>query len=156
MSTIEKKVDALVQLFLCETPEEKEAIIKSLREMVGKAEFTTPATPVNYHDKVTKALLEIGLPDHIKGHKYSAYAIEYVINNPKSIEQVTCVIYPEVAKKFETTASRVERAIRHAIEVSWDRASLDALNKYFGNTVSPSKGKPTNSEFLARMANELR
>lgn len=155
MTTLEKKVDALVHLSLCETPEEKEAVLKSLREMMGKSEPGT-ATPVSNHDKAVKALLELGTPDHIKGHRYLVHAIVLVIEHPEYIEQVTSVLYPEVAKKFDTTASRVERAIRHAVETTWGRADLEAVLKYFGGTIHPARGKPTNSEFLSRMANALR
>jgi len=153
MNTMEKKVDALINLCLCEDPVEKEFLRKSLREMVEEPEAPTS---VDYHDKVVKALLELGTPDHIKGHRYLLHIIEMVIKNPEIHEQVTKVLYPETAKVFNTTPSRVERAVRHAIEVTWDRGDVDVLTKYFGNTINIHKGKPTNSEFFSRMANALR
>ena len=153
MNTLEKKIDALVRLSLCEDADEKEVIRKSLRDMMAESE--TPTT-VSTHDKVMNALLELGTPDHIKGHKYLICAVEMAIENPEVTEMMTKVLYPEVAKKYRTTASRTERAIRHAIEVTWDRGEYEVLAKYFGNTVSPRKGKPTNSEFISRMANALK
>lgn len=102
---------------------------------------------------VTGIIHEIGVPAHIKG--YHREAIIIAVENMEVINAVTKVLYPEVAKRFNTTASRVERAIRHAIEVAWDRGDLDVLQKYFGYTVSNVKGKPTNSEFIAMIADRL-
>ncbi|MBR5534420.1 MAG: sporulation transcription factor Spo0A, partial [Ruminiclostridium sp.] len=98
---------------------------------------------------VTAIIHEIGVPAHIKGYQYLREAIIMTVEDMEVINAVTKILYPEVARKFGTTASRVERAIRHAIEVAWDRGDLDTLQKYFGFTVSNSKGKPTNSEFIA-------
>lgn len=111
---------------------------------------------VDHPTKVKRAMLELGVPDNIKGHRYLAYSLELVINDPEYIEQVTSILYPKIAEKFNTTPSRVERAIRHAIENTWDRILPETCDKYFGGTISPFKGKPTNSEFIARMANALR
>ena len=94
-------------------------------------------------------------PAHIKGYQYLREAIVMTVENMEVINAVTKVLYPEVAKRFNTTASRVERAIRHAIEVAWDRGDLETLQKYFGYTVSNAKGKPTNSEFIAMIADRL-
>ena len=105
--------------------------------------------------EVTAILHEVGVPAHIKGYQYVREAIIIVVQNMDAINAVTKVLYPEVAKRFNTTPSRVERAIRHAIEVAWDRGDLDTLQKYFGFTVSNSKGKPTNSEFIAMIADRL-
>ena len=104
---------------------------------------------------VTGIIHEIGVPAHIKGYQYLREAIIIAVENMEVINAVTKVLYPEVAKRFNTTASRVERAIRHAIEVAWDRGDLDVLQKYFGYTVSNVKGKPTNSEFIAMIADRL-
>ena len=104
---------------------------------------------------VTAIIHEIGVPAHIKGYQYLREAIMMTVENMEVINAVTKILYPEVARKFGTTASRVERAIRHAIEVAWDRGDLDTLQKYFGFTVSNSKGKPTNSEFIAMIADRL-
>lgn len=95
------------------------------------------------------------LPAHIKGYQYLREAIIIAVGDMDVINAVTKILYPEVAKRFGTTASRVERAIRHAIEVAWDRGDLETLQKYFGYTVSNAKGKPTNSEFIAMIADKL-
>ncbi|MGI6028192.1 MAG: sporulation transcription factor Spo0A [Candidatus Heteroscillospira sp.] len=104
---------------------------------------------------VTEVIHEIGVPAHIKGYQYLREAIILAINDMEVINAVTKVLYPAVAKKFGTTPSRVERAIRHAIEVAWDRGDLETLQKFFGYTVSNIKGKPTNSEFIAMIADCL-
>ena len=106
-------------------------------------------------NRVTNLLHEIGIPAHIKGYQYLREAIILTINDMDAINAVTKVLYPEVAKKFSTTPSRVERAIRHAIEVAWDRGDVETLQKFFGYTVSGIKGKPTNSEFIAMIADCL-
>ena len=104
---------------------------------------------------VTDIIHEIGVPAHIKGYQYLREAICITVNDMDAINAVTKVLYPAVAKKFATTPSRVERAIRHAIEVAWDRGDLETLQKFFGYTVSNIKGKPTNSEFIAMIADYL-
>ena len=106
--------------------------------------------------QVTKIIHQIGVPAHIKGYQYLRTAIIMTINNPDVINSVTKVLYPTVAKTYGTTSSRVERAIRHAIEVAWDRGDLDVLNSFFGYTVQNSRGKPTNSEFIAMISDNLR
>ena len=104
---------------------------------------------------VTEIIHEIGVPAHIKGYQYLREAIILTINDMDAINAVTKVLYPEVARKFGTTPSRVERAIRHAIEVAWDRGDVETLQKFFGYTVSGIKGKPTNSEFIAMISDHL-
>ncbi len=106
--------------------------------------------------QVTKIIHKIGVPAHIKGYQYLRSAILMTIQDNDIINSVTKVLYPSVAKKYSTTTSRVERAIRHAIEVAWDRGDIDTLNAYFGYTVQTSRGKPTNSEFIAMIADNLR
>ena len=105
--------------------------------------------------QITSIIHEIGVPAHIKGYQYLREAIGLAVEDMDVINAVTKVLYPAVAKKFSTTASRVERAIRHAIEVAWDRGDLETLQKYFGYTVSNAKGKPTNSEFIAMIADRI-
>lgn len=105
---------------------------------------------------VTKAIHEIGVPAHIKGYQYLREAIIMSVEDMDVINYITKLLYPEIAKKYNTTSSRVERAIRHAIEVAWDRGDIDVLNKVFGYTVNNSRGKPTNSEFIAMIADTLR
>lgn len=106
--------------------------------------------------KVTEILHDIGVPAHIKGYNYLRDSIIMSVEHPDIINAVTKQLYPGVAKKYETTSSRVERAIRHAIEVAWDRGDVDVLNSYFGYTIHNDRGKPTNSEFIAMIADKLR
>ena len=115
---------------------------------------TRPGEP-DLESTVTEVIHEIGVPAHIKGYQYLREAIILTINDMEIINAVTKVLYPAVAKKYGTTPSRVERAIRHAIEVAWDRGDLETLQKFFGYTVSNIKGKPTNSEFIAMIADCL-
>ena len=110
----------------------------------------------NLEAQVTGIIHKIGVPAHIKGYQYLRTAIIMTIENNDLINAVTKVLYPTVAKKYQTTSSRVERAIRHAIEVAWDRGDLDTLNSYFGYTIQNERGKPTNSEFIAMIADNLR
>jgi len=104
---------------------------------------------------VTSVIHEIGVPAHIKGYQYLREAIKIAVNDMEVINAITKVLYPQVAKTFSTTPSRVERAIRHAIEVAWDRGDIEVLQSFFGYTVSNAKGKPTNSEFIALIADRL-
>lgn len=105
---------------------------------------------------VTAMIHEVGVPAHIKGYSYLRVAIMLVLEDRQLIESITKLLYPTVAKKFNTSASRVERAIRHAIEVAWNRGDTDTLNSIFGFTINQSKGKPTNSEFIAMISDKLR
>ena len=106
--------------------------------------------------QVTRIIHQVGIPAHIKGYQYLRSAIMMVVKDNRIINEVTKTLYPSVAKEFFTTSSRVERAIRHAIEVAWDRGDVDMLNAFFGYTVQNNKGKPTNSEFIAMIADNLR
>jgi len=105
---------------------------------------------------VTDIIHQIGVPAHIKGYHYLREAILLSIKNSEIVNSVTKLLYPTVAKTYSTTASRVERAIRHAIEVAWDRGDIDVLNSYFGYTIQNDRGKPTNSEFIAMISDKLR
>ncbi len=106
--------------------------------------------------QVTRIIHQIGVPAHIKGYQYLRCAILMAISDGEIINSVTKALYPSVAKKYRTTSSRVERAIRHAIEVAWDRGDVETLNSYFGYTIQNNRGKPTNSEFIAMIADNLR
>lgn len=105
---------------------------------------------------VTKLMKELGIPGHLKGYEYIRTAIKMVIEDPSLINAITTRLYPNVAKKYQTTSSRVERAIRTAIEVSWARASIQKTEEIFGYTVSEDKGRPTNCEYIAMLVDELR
>ena len=110
----------------------------------------------NLEALVTNIIHEIGVPADIKGYQYLREAIMMVVNDIDIINQITKQLYPDIARKFKTTPSRVERAIRHAIEVAWGRGQTDVVESIFGYTVSAAKGKPTNSEFIAMIADKLR
>lgn len=105
---------------------------------------------------VTEMIHEIGVPAHIKGYQYLREAIMMSVNDIEMLSSITKVLYPTIAEKFETTPSRVERAIRHAIEVAWNRGRMETLNALFGYTISTGKGKPTNSEFIALITDKIR
>ena len=105
---------------------------------------------------VTEIIHQLGVPAHIKGYHYLREAVLSSLDDKELLESVTKMLYPTVAKRFDTTSSRVERAIRHAIEIAWDRGNLDTLNSFFGYTVNTCKGKPTNSEFIALITDKLR
>lgn len=129
------------------------AVVERVRQLRGSKPQRRSSQ--NLETQVTAIIHEIGVPAHIKGYQYLREAILIAVDNMDVINAVTKVLYPEVAKRYGTTASRVERAIRHAIEVAWDRGDIETLQKYFGYTVSNSKGKPTNSEFIAMIADRL-
>src|SRR4051812_18899741 len=116
----------------------------------------TENKPRNLDASITSIIHEIGVPAHIKGYLYLREAISMVYNDIELLGSITKVLYPDIAKKYNTTASRVERAIRHAIEVAWSRGNIDSISSLFGYTVSMSKAKPTNSEFIAMVADKLR
>jgi len=111
---------------------------------------------MDLESEITNIIHEIGVPAHIKGYMYLREAITLVVNDIELLSAVTKELYPAIAKKYNTTASRVERAIRHAIEVAWSRGQVDTINKLFGYTIHNEKGKPTNSEFIAMVADKLR
>ena len=132
------------------------AVVERVRQMVtGVRPAEEDTRGQGLESTVTAIIHESGVPAHIKGYQYLREAIMITVEDMDVINAVTKVLYPEVAKRFGTTASRVERAIRHAIEVAWDRGDLETLQKYFGYTVSNAKGKPTNSEFIAMIADRL-
>lgn len=159
-------------------PFDMDIFIKRIREMFNTQTLTTnsvnrqPATsqssilsntssisynePVDLETEITTIIHEIGVPAHIKGYMYLREAITMVVNDMELLSAVTKELYPSIAKKYNTTASRVERAIRHAMEVAWGRGQIEAINKLFGYTVHNDKGKPTNSEFIAIIADKLR
>ena len=105
---------------------------------------------------ISGIMRQIGVPAHIKGYQYLRQAIMLTVKDPELMHAVTKILYPTVAKQNKTTSSRVERAIRHAIEVAWDRGDVDVLSSYFGSTIQNSRGKPTNSEFIAMISDKLR
>ncbi len=133
-----------------------EMILKKRNSEQNPAQTADDSLPADIESHVTKIIHQIGVPAHIKGYQYLRTAILMTVRDSDIINSVTKVLYPSVAKKYQTTTSRVERAIRHAIEVAWDRGDIDTLNSYFGYTIQNNRGKPTNSEFIAMIADNLR
>lgn len=137
----------------------KDSIMELLGRLgKGKSSDTNEVQQTNDNtltSQITSVIHEIGVPAHIMGYRYLKDAISLAITDPDSITAITKIIYPEVASKNHTTPSRVERAIRHAIEVAWSRGNMDVLNHFFGYTVSADSGRPTNSEFIALVADYI-
>ena len=152
MSILEKKVEAMMQLCVAENERDKEKIREEIRYYLMQRQRDS----MDPEQEIRRILLELGAPDHLVGHPYVIRAILLVISDRLYINSITFGLYPHLAVEFDTTPARVERAIRHLIEVTWARGDLDILEKYFGNTVSAGRGKPTNGEFIARMANVVK
>lgn len=151
-------------------PFDMEVLASRIRQLVGQQHITTGNMTVstnksnvvpmakgkNLDANITSIIHEIGVPAHIKGYQYLREAITMVYNNIEILGAITKTLYPAIAEKFKTTPSRVERAIRHAIEVAWTRGNIDSISHLFGYTINISKSKPTNSEFIAMVADKLR
>lgn len=140
-------------------PYEFQSISMRIHQLAGIGFL--PAPPINntvggYEVEVTSILHQMGVPAHIKGYQYLRDAIVFVAEDVNLLGAVTKELYPMIAEKYNTTASRVERAIRHGIELAWDRGNIELMNKYFGYTIDVERGKPTNSEFIAMIADKLR
>ena len=151
--TVARAMEMGVYFFLPK-PVNEDSLLDLMRQAAAPEQEEDPFAPA-LEGMVTAIIHEIGVPAHIKGYQYLREAIMIAVNDMDVINAVTKVLYPEVAKRFCTTPSRVERAIRHAIEVAWDRGDIETLQKYFGYTVNSAKGKPTNSEFIAMIADRL-
>jgi two-component system response regulator (stage 0 sporulation protein A) len=163
-----KAVDLGASYFILK-PFDMENLANHIRQVSGKSNpvlrksspttyrtMQTEQKPKNLDASITSIIHEIGVPAHIKGYMYLREAISMVYNDIELLGSITKVLYPDIAKKYNTTASRVERAIRHAIEVAWSRGNIDSISSLFGYTVSMTKAKPTNSEFIAMVADKLR
>lgn len=129
--------------------------IRQLMDTSGPATIINPKTG-NMEVEITKVIHQMGVPAHVKGYQYLRDAILFVTDEVNLMGAVTKELYPMIAEKYNTTASRVERAIRHAIELAWDRGNVELMNKYFGYTINIERGKPTNSEFIAMVADKMR
>lgn len=151
MTTLEKKVDAMSRMLLGITDEDRSKARRELCDLLDN-----PAPPQDKEAIIYEMLKDIGIPCSNLGHGYLVGAILMVADEPNLLNNITFGLYPRLAARFNTTASRVERAIRHSVEQGWSRGDWDVLNKYFGNTVSADKGKPTNSEFIAQLAGMVR
>ena len=152
MTLLQKKVDAIARSLLANDTTDRNAALVELAVLMKK-----PQNCADGAEEIARSLLfELGIPEHILGRRYLIKAIELVVEDKSLIDSITKRLYPAVAQCFDTTGSRVERAIRHAVELAWDRGDLGVLEKYFGYTISITKGKPTNSEFIARCASIVR
>ena len=154
MSILEKQVDALMRLCTAEKESDRVLAREEVRRMLENRKMGRASSNPEY--LIRELLLELGAPDHLVGHPYTVQAILLVVQDRTYIDSITFGLYPQLAVIFDTTASRVERAIRHLIEVTWARGDWEVLNRYFGNTISADKGKPTNGEFIARMSNVVK
>ena len=154
MRILEMQVDALMRLCAAEQESDRTRAREEVRRLLATKLTRQLSSDPEY--LIRELLLELGAPDHLVGHPYVVQAVVMVVRDRSYIDNITFGLYPQLAATFETTASRVERGIRHLIEVTWNRVDMDVLNRYCGNTVSPDKGKPTNGEFLARMANVVK
>ena len=146
----------LRQMFNNTISAEEQTRSMSFLEMPDSTVIQNKQKPMDLEAEITNIIHEIGVPAHIKGYMYLREAITMVVNDMELLSAITKELYPSIAKKYNTTASRVERAIRHAIEVAWGRGQIEAINKLFGYTIHNDKGKPTNSEFIAMVADKLR
>lgn len=174
----ERIIDSAIKLgaeYFLLKPQTEEAIADTIRSLISDPEedayhsfeLTKSRTPhtqnvaqsqknVDLEDLVTGCIHELGVPAHIKGYQYIRSAIMMVVNNMELLNYITKQLYPTIAKQYQTTASRVERAIRHSIEVAWSRGRPEIMNDIFGYTIDTGKGKPTNSEFIAMVADKIR
>lgn len=152
MTILEKKVDAIARSILTNDTTDRNAAVAELKVLMAEPKQSAGDTETI----IGNLLIEMGVPEHILGSKYLRKAILAVMENEDLINAMTCELYPLVAEIYASTGNRVERAIRHAVEIAWDRGDLDVLEKHFGNTISPQKGKPTNGEFIARCASIVR
>ena len=153
MSILEKQVDALMRLCVTEKEDDRARVREEVRRMLETRKASRNIDPEYL---IRKLLLELGAPDHLSGHPIVIQAVLLVLRDRTYINSITLSLYPHLALMFDSTPPRVERAIRHLIEVTWTRGDLAVLNRYFGNSVSASRGKPTNGEFIARMTNIVR
>ncbi len=142
-------------------PFDPETLVQRIKQLAARSRSGQPNIMRQNADAsldatISEIMHQIGVPAHIKGYQYLRTAIRLSVEDPEMISAVTKLLYPTVAKMYRSTSSRVERAIRHAIEVAWDRGDVDVLSSYFGYTIQNTRGKPTNSEFIAMIADRLR
>lgn len=154
MNTLEKKIDALMRYCTAETAVDAKIVREELWHLMKARQGGQ--IEVSPEMLIRKVLLDLGVPENLIGHPYLVDAVSLVVHDTSLLRNVVKGLYPMVGEKNSTTPSRAERAIRHAIEVGWDRCEFSTMQEYFGGTVSPSKGKPTNSEYIARVASIVR
>lgn len=150
MRTLEQKVDVLVRYCVAESEQVRRHYHADLRNLL-----TAPA-PMDLRSSIDRALSDLGIPSHLLGYAYLQAAIDLVVGQPEAAYAVTSCVYPGVAMRYSTTPQLVERAIRHAVERGWSRCDETMREKYFGGKLDPVRKKPTNAEFIARIANLIR
>lgn len=153
MSALEKKVDALLRFCTAESEEVRSRYHMGLRQLMTA---DTADTQTDNGQQIDRVLLDMGIPDHLLGYGYLQTAIELSLRDPSMIRNVTYGLYPTIAERYNTRPQLVERAIRHAIGCGWARCDLRMQERYFGGKVDPSRSKPTNIEFVARICNIIR
>ena len=154
MTILEKKVDAIARSLLTADFTERNAALAELTQLMSADDSSDREMSIS--ECIDQALLDLGVPERVYGYRYLQIALREVVPNPELTFSITKVLYPLIAKECNTTKMRAERAIRHAIETGIDRIDFETLEKYFGNTISPNKGKPTNGEFIAKVASVVR
>ena len=150
MSALEEKVDILLRFCVAESEQARRHYQGDLQAMLGAAPKNKVA------DAIDQALADLGVPDHLLGYRYLQSAIAMAVAEPETVHCVTSLLYPGVARRYGTTAQLVERAIRHAVESGWSRCDSAMRERYFGGKIRPGRSKPTNAEFIARLANIIR
>lgn len=149
MLNLEKELVVMMKLCTAETVQERSALRRQLAQMLRQL----PQGKPDPEQIIRQILLDLGAPDHLIGHEYVVYGVQLMAQDRMYIHNISFGLYPQVAAKFDTTAGRVERAVRNLIDVTWSRGEWEVLHSYFGNTIHEDRGKPTNGEFLARLAN---
>ena len=168
---VTQKAISLGATYYVVKPFDMATLTERLRDLVEEQQVGSVSTPMYYSSstinrnnststpievRVTNIIHDVGVPAHIKGYQYLREAIIMSVNDTEMLNSITKILYPTIAKKYQTTSSRVERAIRHAIEVAWNRGRMDTIDELFGYTINAEKGKPTNSEFIALIADKIR
>lgn len=152
MKTESMLVRSLARYVVSNTDEDREEFRRQCKELL----MALDNSDVSLECTIMRTMHDLGIPANVLGYRYLKEAIAITVNDESAVNGITKIIYPAVAHKYNTTPSRVERAIRHAVEISFDRSDYDVFARYFGNTVSANKGKPTNSEYIAIVANNIR
>lgn len=156
MDNLERKVNLLIEFITAEDEATRKKVIESFRGLETAALESQPVDEKSMMRTVDSMLCSLGVPTSLLGYEYLKHAIVLAATTPAVSRSITKELYPAIAKKSNTTPSRAERAMRHAIEVAWSRGDIDVFDRYFGNTVDPNRGRPTNAEFVCQMAAELR
>lgn len=156
MTVMEQKVEALAELAMAKNKFETLLAMEKLKKLMDEPQEAEDTGEQDAEDITRKILAELGCQDGLIGHRYAVYGIGLGVEDPTIMDNLNVMLYPAISERFDTTGTRVERAIRHMIDVAWCRGDPDALDRYFGNTVDPEKGKPTNKAFLVRITNIVR